>query len=141
MAVVWSMNMFKADAETVYAELEQIAERTPQNIVDYAEAHPKSELHKCFTWDDSKAANEFRKQQARRVIQLLVFQDEKEEEPTKIRVMQRASESYEPVKMIVRDKDEYKALLARAKAELKAFKERYKNLVELEQILELIDEL
>ena len=141
MSVVWSMKLFKADANKVYADLEKIKEKTPQNIVDYAEAHPKSELHKCFTWDDSKAANEFRKQQARRVIQLLVFQDEKEEEPTKIRVMQRASESYEPVKMIVRDKDEYKALLARAKAELKAFKERYKNLVELEQILELIDEL
>ena len=141
MSVAWSYNLFKADAEKVYSDIEKIAEKTPQNLVDYAQAHPKSELHKCFTWDDAKAANEYRKTEARQVLRLLVFVDEKEEEPTKIRVLQKTSESYEPVKKILRDEDEYKALLARAKAELKSFRERYKNLAELEEILTLIDEL
>lgn len=141
MAVAWSYKLFKADAEKVYSDIERIKEKTPQNLVDYAAKHPKSELHKCFTWDDTKAANEYRKNEARQVLRLLVFVDEKEEEPTKIRVLQKTTETYEPVKMILRDKDEYKALLERAKAELKAFKERYKNLVELEEILSLIDEL
>ena len=35
--------------------------------------------------------------------------------------------------------DEYKELLKRAKAELAAFKERYKTLTELETVLEAID--
>lgn len=141
MAVAWSMKLFRADAEKVYSELETIEEKTPQNIVDYAEAHPDSELYKCFTWDDAKAANEWRKAEARQVVRLLVFADEETEQPTNIRVLQKASEAYEPVKMIVRNKDEYANLLERAKAELKAFRERYKQINELEKVLEAIDEL
>ena len=141
MAVFWSMKYFKADANKVYEELETIALKTPQNIVDYAEANPSSELHKCFTWDDSKAANEWRKQEARQVVRLLVFEDEETNTPSKIRVLQKTTDAYEPVTRIVRNKDEYEALLERAYAELRAFRERYKNLAELEQILELIDEL
>ena len=72
MAVMWSMKLFKADANKVYADLEQIEEKTPQNIVDYAAEHPTSELYKCFTWDDTKAANEWRKYEARQVVRLLV---------------------------------------------------------------------
>ena len=141
MSVVWSMKLFNADAQKVYNEIEAINNKTPQNLVDYAAANPDSELHKCFTWNDAKAANEYRKEQARRVMQLLVFREDEKEETTHIRVMQKASDEYKPVVQIVRDKDEYKKLLARAKAELKQFRERYKKLVELEQILELIDEL
>lgn len=141
MSVVWSMKLFKADAGKVYADLEKIKEKTPQNIVDYAQSHPKSELYKCFTWDDTKAANEWRKYEARQVVRLLVFKDDEKDEPTKIRVLQKASTAYEPVKQIIRDEDEYKKLLARAKAELQSFKERYKTLAELEEVLEAIDAL
>lgn len=141
MAVVWSYKLFKADAEKVYSDLENIEEKTPQNVVDYAAEHPDSELYKCFTWDDTKAANEWRKAEARQVMRTLVYQDDEKEDVPVIRVLQKTEESYKPVKEIVRNKDEYKELLQRAKAELKAFRERYKALTELEEILELIDEL
>lgn len=141
MAIIWSCKMFKADAEGVYADLQNIISKTPQNVVDYAAEHPESELHKCFTWDDMKAANEWRKQEARQVMRLLVYKDDNEEETTKVRVLQRGTEEYLPVKNIVRDRDEYSALLRRARLELKAFKERYKNIVELEEIFDLIDKL
>lgn len=141
MAIAWSMELFKADAEKVYSELETIGTKSPQNIVDYAEEHPDSELHKCFTWDDSKAANEWRKAEARQVVRLLVFADDETKQPTQIRVLQKATDAYEPVKTIVRNNDEYAKLLARAKAELKAFRERYKQISELEKVLDAIDEL
>ena len=141
MKVAWSMKLFKADAEKVHSELETIGTKSPQNIVDYAEEYPDSELHKCFTWDDSKAANEWRKQEARQVCRLLAFADDETNEPTQIRVLQKATDAYEPVKTIVRNNDEYAKLLARAKAELKAFRERYKQINELEKVLEAIDEL
>lgn len=141
MKVEWSMKLFKADAEKVHSELETIETKSPQNIVDYAEAHPDSELYKCFTWDDTKAANEWRKQEARQVCRLLVFTDDETNEPTQIRVLQKATDAYKPVKTIVRNNDEYAKLLARAKAELKAFRERYKQINELEKVLEAIDEL
>lgn len=139
MSVVWSMKLFKADAGKVYADLEKIAEKTPQNIVNYAQSHPKSELYKCFTWDDTKAANEWRKYEARQVVRLLVFEDENTEEPTKVRVLQKTADAYKPVTQIVRNEEEYKELLKRAKAELSSFRERYKTLVELEEVLEAID--
>ena len=141
MSVVWSYKLFKADAEKVYSDLENIADKTPQNVVDYAAEHPESELHKCFTWDDVKAANEWRKFEARTVMRTLVYKDDDNEETPQIRVLQKATESYQPVREIIRDQDEYTALLQRAKAELSAFKERYKTLVELEEILELIDKV
>ena len=141
MAIAWSMKLFRADAEKVHSELETIGTKSPQNIVDYAEAHPDSELYKCFTWDDTKAANEWRKQEARQVVRLLVFADDETKQPTQIRVLQKATDAYEPVKTIVRNNDEYAKLLARAKAELKAFRERYKQINELEKVLEAIDEL
>lgn len=141
MAIAWSMKLFKADAEKVYSELETIGTKSPQNIVDYAEEHPDSELHKCFTWDDSKAANEWRKAEARQVVRLLVFADDETKQPTQIRVLQKATDAYEPVKTIIRNNGEYAKLLARAKAELKAFRERYKQINELEKVLDAIDEL
>ena len=141
MAIVWAYKLFKADAEKVYSDLENITDKTPQNVVDYAAAHPDSELYKCFTWDDSKAANEYRKQEARQVMCQLVYKDDKKDDVPQIRVLQKASESYKPVKEIVRDKDEYKELLKRAKAELASFRERYKMLNELEEILELIEHI
>lgn len=143
MAVTWSYNLFKANAEKVYEDIGQIEEKTPQNLVYYAEEHPDSELYKCFTWDDTKAANEYRKIEARQVLRLLVYKEdpvEEDEKPIQIRVMQNVNKEYKPVREIVRNNDEYKALLKRAKAELAAFRERYKQLAELETVLEAIDE-
>lgn len=144
MAVTWSYNLFKANAEKVYEDIGQIEEKTPQNLVYYAEEHPDSELYKCFTWDDTKAANEWRKVEARQVLRLLVYKEdpvEEDEKPIQIRVMQNVNKEYKPVREIVRNNDEYKELLKRAKAELAAFRERYKQLAELETVLEAIDEI
>ena len=136
--VVWGAYKFKADANKVYSELETIKDRTPQNIVDFAKDE-NAELHKCFNWDDEFCANEYRKQTARIIVCNLVFEEKKTKEPTRIRVMQNTGRTYEPVRMILQNKDEYEALLERAYAELRSFKERYKNLTELEEILALID--
>ena len=141
MAIAWSYNFFKANAEKVYSDIENIAEKTPQNLVDYAAEHPDSELYKCFTWDDTKAANEYRKQEARKVICCLVHVEEDEEETRTIRVLQNVNQEYKPVREIVRNEDEYAELLKRAKAELASFKERYKEIAELEMVLEAIDEI
>lgn len=137
--VTWKVKLFDADATEVYKCLENIEEKTPQNIVDWAAEHPESELHKCFTWDDKKAANEWRKQEARQVVCQLVFENEETKEPTNIRIMQKSDNEYKPVNMIVRNQDEYEELLKRAYTELQAFKERYKNIVELEEIIDAID--
>ena len=141
MGVEWKMSFFSAaNAEKCYEEIQTIGESvTPKQILDYAR-NPETELHKCFEWDDSIAAEKFRLHQARMVVcHLVVVDDKSKSEPQKIRIMQKAEEHYKPVQLIVRNKTEYESLLERARAELRAFKNRYHTLVELEEILALID--
>lgn len=141
MAVVWKFgSMFKGNAEKIYSEIQSIGEEaTAKQILDYAR-NENTELHKCFEWDDSIAAERWRLQQARLIVCNLVYQESEKHEPTRIRVMQSTeNNTYKPVRLILQNKTEYEQLLNRALAELHAFKERYKNLSELEEILALID--
>lgn len=142
MEVIWKFDgIFKANAQKVY---EEIGERrvTPEEVLEQARNNVDSELHKCFEWDDSKAAEKFRLSQARQIIQFLVVKPEKKEEP-QIRVFQITTETnnYQPIRMFLEQPDEYKALLQRAKNELSALKTRYKTLSELEKVFEAIDEV
>lgn len=140
MSVEWKFKAYKADANKVYSEIQSIGENvTPKQIVEYARDE-NSELHKCFEWNNDVAAEKWRIQQARLLVCNIVYSEPATQEPTKIRVMQATdSNSYKPVTFIMKNKTEYEALLERALTELKAFKERYKNLAELEEILALIE--
>jgi hypothetical protein len=133
---------FKADAQRVAEEIQQIGnDVTPQQIVDRAKDEA-SELHKCFEWDNEKAAEKFRLSQARQVIHHLVIKESvnKPDRPP-IRLMHKTEEAegYKPFTLIVKDPDEYTKLLNRARAELRAFKAKYRSISELEDILALID--
>ena len=137
--VTWKFNKYKADAEKVAIEIEQLENATPESILDYAR-NEDTELHKCFDWDDSIAAEKWRKQQARMIICNLVYVDDKKKEPSKLRVFYQSEEKeYKPVKFTLQKKDEYQELLERALKELHAFKEKYKMLTELDEIMKLID--
>ena len=139
MAIKWKIDLFCANAEKCYQEILSIGETaTPKQILDFAR-DPGTELHKCFEWDDSIAAEKYRLQQARTVVCHLVYVEETQQEPQRIRLIQKTSEGYSPVQLIVRNKTEYESLLSRAMAELRAFKQRYHALSELEEILALID--
>lgn len=138
--VVWKFNnLYKADAEKVSKEIESISNATPSSILEFAR-NEESELHKCFEWDDTVAAEKYRLQQARNIVCNLVYQ-EKKEEPTKLRVFynQSSTNTYQPTRVLVRNEDTYKELLMQAKSELRAFKNKYKMLTELEDIFNLID--
>ena len=139
--VVWKFNnLYKADAEKVSKEIESIQNATPSSILEYAR-NENSELHKCFEWDDTVAAEKYRLQQSRNIVCNLVYQEEKKEEPAKLRVFysQSSTNTYQPTRVLVRNEDSYKELLMQAKSELRAFKNKYKMLTELEDIFNLID--
>lgn len=137
--------LFKGDAQKVAEEIYSIGEEaTPQQILDKAR-DKKTELNKCFEWDDSKAAEKWRLQTARQIACSLVIkvEENKPQPPTPIRVFYTTpkAEGYKPTEYIVRDKNAYSELLAQAKAELRNFKAKYKSLTELEDIFALIDEI
>ena len=142
MQVQWKVNgIFKADAVKVYQEIgnENV---TPESVLEKAK-DKKSELHKCFDWDDKTAANKYRLQQARQIIQFIVtIPDKKEEEPQRVFQISTERNTYQPMSFFMKNEDEGTALLKRAKEELRAFQKRYECLKgELEQVFEAIDEL
>ena len=62
------------DAQVIGETLSQIAEEhggiAPEAVVEAARPE-SSPLHPCFTWDDSVAANEFRKGEARNLVRVV----------------------------------------------------------------------
>lgn len=140
MKAAWNINgIFKADAEKVSDELSAI-KCTPSNVVEHAR-NPKTELHKCFEWNDSIAGEKYREHQAQQVIRNLVIIKEETEEKTPIRLFYNTGDrtgEYKPVQLVMRKEDEYKNLLNKAQEELRVFKKKYHCLTELEEILSLI---
>ena len=145
--IKWSINgIFKADASKCYEEIREIGDEVkPEQVLDKAK-DTSSELHKCFDWNDTSAAEKYRLIQARDVIRHLIVvkrDDEDEREPVQFRVMlknERTQESgYKQTIVMVKDEDEYKKLLNQAYAELHSFKQKYSCLSELADILALID--
>ena len=136
--------LFKADSQRVAEEIAEIGEEvTAKQIVDRAR-DTSAELHKCFDWNDTTAAEKYRLHQATILTSQLIVrrtEQEKQEERPPLRVFHKveASGGYRPIQTIVTREDEYQKLLQRAYAELHAFKVKYSGLQELDYILSLID--
>lgn len=135
--------VFKADAQKVCDELRQIGEAfSPEDIVQAAEDESK-ELHKCFEWNDTKAANNYRLYQARVLTSQLIFRREVSDEeppPAPVRIFNKTDNTggYKIPERTFKVQEEYEALLQRAYSELRLFKAKYQALSELSEILALI---
>lgn len=141
MICTWGVpGLFAADPEKCYREIQTLKAVTPENIVDYARDEG-TELHKCFQWDDAKAAENWRKQQARTIICNLkvVVETKREDKEIRFYYHDNTAKEYIHTIHIVRNEDEYKRLLVQAKRELQAFKERYKTIAELSKLIEEIE--
>ena len=135
-------SLYKADAQKVAEEIFSIGDSaTPQAIVDKARDEA-TELHKCFTWDDTEAAGKWRQSEARQIVRLLVIKRPAEEskEP-EVRVFYKTApnEGYKPVSLVLRKESEYLAMLHRALGELQAFQKKYTILSDHEELRRLID--
>ena len=133
----------KGDAEKCYRECQTLSEITPENVLDLARDE-KTELHKCFEFDDTIAGEKYRLIQARDIIRHFVIKytsDEGEEQRLRTFQITTVTNRYEPTRVIMKNPDEYAALLSRAKEELRNVKRRYQTLTELEEVFEAIDKL
>lgn len=134
----WRVNgIFKADAQKVYEEIGD-SEISAEELLERAR-QDDTELHKCFEWDDAVAGEKYRLQQARQVLNSLVFIPVEETEQP-VRIFSYTQETkYKPTIQMVVNIDEYQSLLAQAKRELDAFRKKYNSLTELHELFELID--
>lgn len=136
---------YSADAQKCMDEIfeicHDIGSALPSDILDKAKDE-ETELHKCFTWDDSVAAEKYRLQEARKLVTLMVIkEDPAPVERPEIRVFYKTYDNsgYKPTELIFKQDDEYNELLKRAQRELRAFKAKYSMLREFDEIFALID--
>ena len=140
--IKWKIDgIFNADPVKCYAEFPEVV--TPKNVLEVARDE-SAELHKCFDWNDSSAAEKYRITQARDVIRSLVVvevrKDEKNSQPRRLLERSSVPHTYETRVFFQKNEDEYKILLERARRVLEGFRTRFKNIAELETVNEAIDE-
>ena len=142
--VCWSGYTFKGDAKKCYEEIQTLgASYTTKEIVDLAR-NENTELHKCFTWDDSKAAELWRLKEARTIVASLkvtVWKTETEKKTFRLIQHDAVEQSYKPVILTTRNETEYERLLNEAKEEMQSFKKRYESIIELEAVIDEIEKI
>lgn len=141
MEAEWKIDgIFKADASLVYQEIGESGTR-PEEILEKAK-DPNSELHKCFEWDDTIAAEKYRISQARKILTFLVIkQTKKESMPIRLYHLDKTTKKYESVRKFLVDEKAYKLLLMQAKADCENLRKKYSSLTELEDVFAAIDAL
>ena len=72
MGVTWRIQgYYKADAQKVAEEI-GFGKFTPMEVLEKAKDET-TELHKCFEWNDSIAAEKYRLEKAKNIIRMLVY--------------------------------------------------------------------
>ena len=139
MGATWRIQgYYKADAQKVAEEI-GFGKFTPMEVLEKAKDET-TELHKCFEWNDSIAAEKYRLEQAKNIIRMLVYKKEnKEQQVVRYYAKTETKHVYQPTKQFLVQEDEYQGLLRRALAELEAFKNKYHTLTELENIFEAME--
>jgi hypothetical protein len=130
----------KLSPQTVGERLEKIragSQLTAETVVEDARP-PEAALHPAFEWDDTVAAEEFRKAQARQLIGAVVVAVNSDEPERLIRafvvVNEAGEDSYEAIAMVMEDANLRQQVLARAMREFQQWQTRYRDYVELAKV-------
>ena len=130
-------------AGKVFEELEQTVGLNAQNLVD-ASRSEDAPMHKAFEWNDAKAGEEWRKQQARVYINHLeiVVDSENEDVPvTRAFVQYKKDENYENIITVLSDPVKSNSFFEMGMKMLKDFKKRYGEVKEFAKVIAEIDKL
>lgn len=138
-------------ALSVTDELRVIAERNdgvlmPKHVVTYAR-NATTALHGCFEWDDGKAAEAHRMEQARHIIRVRFADVPVLDGDTQILVREYVHLSaddvgvYRRVEDVVGSKTQRVVMLEDAKRDLRAFRDKYILLAELAGVRKEIDKV
>jgi len=141
------------DAQTVGEAIASIAERegmcTPARLVQEAGGGAR-DLHRLFTWDDAEAAQRWRVQEARNVINAIVVRVERNGQETeapafvsvgRIAETQDRGAGYRPVQVVVQDPEFRAEALQEAIKDLNAIRRRYEAIKELSPVWDLVDRI
>lgn len=154
MIYAWTVKPKGAPAADVAAaEIERLTRMngggiSPEAVVEAAR-DPKSVLHEAFEWDDSAAAEEHRKWQARTMIGSIKIVEERgsgsEVRHLTIRAFAHVSEregeaaNYKPMMEALSDEHQRRQVFGQALSTLTQWKRRYGQLKEFVRVSEAID--
>jgi len=155
LKAMWTPGMeslFKgADPQCVAEEILSIGdEPTNREIVEKARDE-NSAMHVLFEWNNDIAAEKWRETQAGHIMRHLKIsytessREEDEPETKTIKPVRlfygnpTEGSGFVSIMKVMSDADMYHQLLARAKSELNAFREKYKMLKELQPVFEAIE--
>lgn len=134
----------KVDANVAGAvcdELEKKGRLTAEELVNVSRPED-APLHGEFEWDDAVAGENWRRQQARCIINsLVVVAPETNKEVRKFFNIVAADRKYESVETIMQNVDKRDALLRDAMRDLSALRKKYACLTELSKVFDAIDGL
>lgn len=120
--------------------LEREGRLTAKDLLD--ENRPEdAPLHNEFEWNDGVAAENWREQQARHIINSLVICPEKSEPVRGFFKIERAESKYQSVEAILQSEDSTQKLLSTACAELFAIKKKYATIQALSAVWAAIDSI
>jgi hypothetical protein len=126
----------------ITAELKKIAAKHggklyPRDVVEEAR-NPESPLHNSFEWDDTAAAEQWRIEQARRLIQVSVTVLEGRKEPIRAFVSlttdRKDGGGYLLVEKVLSNKKQKEQMLKDAAMELEIFTAKYNTIQELSEV-------
>lgn len=131
----------EANPQVIGQALEAIREESggelrPRAVVEAArdKDHP---LHPHFEWNDAKAAEAYRLDQARVLIRSIQIEedDEADQRPAYISIHGQNGTSYRTISEVLKSEDLQRRVLVAAERDLKAFEERYKQLYRICEIV------
>lgn len=144
---------FTGSAESAYNELEKIRKRegniTPRSVVEQAKKR-NSALHRHFEWDDAKAADLHRLEQARKVLRSIeIIHIEAPNAPAKAYSIvtaptagkeEKPKRVYTSTKEALQDPIQRDEILAQAIREAISYRRKYAALQELSKVFSAMDE-
>lgn len=135
----------KAPAQLAGEECERLAATkeglTPERLVE-ASRPTSAPLHEEFEWNDKTAADKYRKQQARCIIDNLyitVTGGEQIKTRAFVSLKETPVGAYTPMNAVLNSEQLTASLLETAKRELESFRAKYKRLAKLSGVMEAID--
>lgn len=135
MVYKWKVPIYEVSAQKAGEELERIGLEcggiTPEKIVEESK-DPDAVLHKCFEWNDERAAHQYRIAQAQKIIRTITVEIERKDTlPVQVRAFFPVQDAYTPIQKILSEPSMTDVLLRDAKAQLASFYDKYKILSEL----------
>lgn len=151
MVYQWKIPLYPVPAQDAGEELRRIEKEkgrlNPQDVVEESREEG-TVLHSCFEWDDLRAAEAYRKEQARNLIcNIVAVEIQGVSPPSSVRAFVSVEGSkthvshYRSLDVVLGDQSLMEQMLKNALNELAEFRKKYGALSQLCRIFENIEDL